>query len=79
MVFFRFMRTPVGRTLRIVAGLLFLAYGTVSPTLSGLLAMMAGIVSIVTGLTRLPPSDADAAAQRLPAEARSAKAGEMPR
>jgi len=64
MAFFHFMRTPVGRTLRIVAGLLFLAYGAVSPTLAGLLAMMAGIVSIVTGLTRLPPSDADVAIPR---------------
>jgi hypothetical protein len=54
MVFLHFMRTPAGRTLRIVAGLLLLAYGTVSQTLGGLLAMMAGIVSIVTGLTRLP-------------------------
>lgn len=66
MVFFHFMRTPAGRTIRIIAGLLLLAYGTVSATLAGLLAMMAGIVSIVTGLTRLPPSNVDVPAPRAP-------------
>lgn len=54
MPFFRFMHTPAGRTLRIIAGLLLLAYGTLSPTLLGIVAMMAGVASIVTGLTRLP-------------------------
>ena len=50
----RFMHTPAGRTLRIIAGLLLLVYGTLSPTLLGIVAMMAGVASIVTGLTRLP-------------------------
>ncbi len=54
MIFFRFMHTPAGRTLRIIAGLLLLAYGTMSPTLLGIVAMMAGVASIVTGFARLP-------------------------
>lgn len=54
MAFFRFMHTPAGRTLRIIIGLLLLAYGTLSPTLVGVLAMMAGVASIVTGFARLP-------------------------
>jgi hypothetical protein len=41
-----------------------LAYGTMSPTLGGLLAMMAGVVSIVTGFTRLPPTEAEVPAPR---------------
>lgn len=48
------LHTPAGRTLRIVAGLLLLAYGALSSTLPGLLALMAGVAAIVTGLTRLP-------------------------
>lgn len=54
MAFFHFMHTPAGRTLRIIVGLLLLAYGALSPTLLGLLAMMAGVASIVTGFARLP-------------------------
>ena len=54
----RFMHTPAGRTLRIIAGLLLLAYGTLSPTLGGLLAMMAGVASIVTGFARAPQAPA---------------------
>lgn len=50
----RFMHTTAGRTFRIIAGLLLLAYGTLTPTLAGLLAMMAGVASIVTGFARLP-------------------------
>ena len=50
----RFMHTPAGRTLRIIAGLLLLSYGALSPTLAGLLALMAGVASIVTGFARLP-------------------------
>ena len=60
MAFLHFMRTPAGRTLRVIAGLLLLAYGAISPTLGGLLALMGGVVSIVTGLTRLPQSGPDA-------------------
>lgn len=54
MAFFRFMHTPAGRTLRIILGLLLFAYGALSPTLIGLLALMAGVASIVTGFARLP-------------------------
>lgn len=60
----RFMHTPAGRTLRIVAGLLLLAYGALSPTLAGLLAMMAGVAGIVTGLARLPQAPAAPAKPR---------------
>lgn len=54
MAFFRFLSTPAGRTLRIVAGLLLVAYGAVSPTLVGIVALMAGVAGIVTGFARLP-------------------------
>ena len=54
MAFFRFMHTPAGRTLRIIIGLLLLAYGALSPTLLGLLATPAIMASIVTGFARLP-------------------------
>ena len=54
MAFIKFLQTPAGRAARIVTGLLLLAYGAVSPTLFGIVAMMAGIAGVVTGLTRLP-------------------------
>ena len=54
MALFRFFRTPAGRTVRILAGLLLLAYGAMSPTLLGIVALMAGVASIVTGFARLP-------------------------
>lgn len=54
MAFLRFLRSPAGRTLRILAGLLLMAYGTMSPTLIGIVALMAGVASIVTGFARLP-------------------------
>lgn len=54
MAFFRFMRTPAGRTLRISAGLLLFAFGALSHTFIGIVALMAGVASIVTGLARLP-------------------------
>ncbi|HUF23897.1 MAG TPA: hypothetical protein VMN81_07210 [Vicinamibacterales bacterium] len=60
----RFMHTPAGRTLRIIAGLLLLAYGALSPTLAGLLAMMAGVAGIVTGLARLPQTPVPPAGPR---------------
>ena len=54
MALFRFFRTPAGRTLRIAAGLLMVAYGAMSPTLLGIVALMAGVAGIVTGFARLP-------------------------
>ena len=54
MAFLRFLRTPAGRTIRILAGLMLMAYGTMSPTLVGIVALMAGVASIVTGFARLP-------------------------
>jgi hypothetical protein len=64
MALLRFMHTPAGRTLRIIAGLLLLAYGTLSPTLVGLVAMMAGVASIVTGFARPPHAPAAPAKPR---------------
>ena len=54
MVFLRFFKTPAGRTLRIIAGLALLAYGALTPTLVGIVALMMGVASIVTGFARLP-------------------------
>lgn len=54
MAFIKFLQTPAGRTARIITGLLLMAYGTLSPTLLGIVAMMAGIAGVVTGFTRLP-------------------------
>jgi hypothetical protein len=54
MAFLKFLQTPAGRTARVVTGLLLLAYGALSPTLPGIVALMAGIAGVVTGLTRLP-------------------------
>jgi hypothetical protein len=67
MALFHFMHTPAGRTIRVIAGLLLLAYGTLSPTLTGLLAMMAGIAAIVTGFARLPQPPSSPAAPAGPA------------
>jgi hypothetical protein len=52
MAFLNFLHTPAGRTIRVVAALLLLAYGALSPTLIGMLALMAGIAGIVTGFAR---------------------------
>ena len=54
MLFVHFIQTPLGRLARIVAGLLLLAYGGFALSLPGLVAMMAGVVSLVTGLAGLP-------------------------
>lgn len=54
MAFIRFIQTPVGRGMRVVAGLLLLAFGGVAHSLPGLVAMMAGVMSLVTGLAGLP-------------------------
>lgn len=54
MLFIRFIQTPAGRTLRVVAGLLLLIYGTLALGLTGIVAMMAGVMSLVTGLAGLP-------------------------
>lgn len=40
--------------MRVVAGLLLLLYGTVALSLPGIVAMMAGVMSLVTGLAGLP-------------------------
>ena len=52
MAFLKFLHTPAGRTIRIVAALLLLAYGALSPTLVGMLALMAGVAGLVTGFVR---------------------------
>ena len=49
-----FIQTPLGRAARILTGLLLLTYGVVSLTLPGIVAMMAGTVSLVTGLAGIP-------------------------
>lgn len=54
MLFVHFIQTPLGRVVRIVAGLLLLAYGGLTLSLLGIVAMMAGVVSLVTGLAGLP-------------------------
>lgn len=54
MLFIRFIQTPTGRTLRVLAGLLLLLYGTLTLGLTGIVAMMAGVMSLVTGLAGLP-------------------------
>lgn len=54
MLFIRFIQTPAGRALRVVAGLLLLLYGTLALGLTGIVAMMAGVMSLVTGLAGLP-------------------------
>lgn len=64
MVFFRFLSTPAGRTLRIIAGLLLFAYGALSPTLLGIVALMGGVAAIVTGFARLPHAPPPSAVPR---------------
>lgn len=54
MLLVRFLQTPAGRIMRVVAGLLLLLYGTVALSLPGIVAMMAGVMSLVTGLAGLP-------------------------
>lgn len=54
MALFRFFHSPAGRTVRIIAGVLLLAFGATSATLLGIVALMAGVASIVTGIVRLP-------------------------
>lgn len=67
MAFFRFMETPVGRSLRIIAGITFVGYGALSPTLLGIVALMIGVAGIVTGLARLPLAPPKPPAPRPPA------------
>ncbi len=54
MFFIRFMQTTAGRGLRAIAGLLLFLYGTLVLGLPGIVAMMAGVMSMVTGLAGLP-------------------------
>ena len=64
MAFITFLDTVAGRILRISAGLMLLAYGALSPTLPGIVAMMAGIAATITGFTRLPHARPHVAAPR---------------
>jgi len=54
MAFVRFVSTPLGRGLRILGGLLLLAYGVLTLSLWGIVGMMVGVVALVTGLAGLP-------------------------
>lgn len=54
MIFIRFIQTRAGRVLRVLVGLLLLVYGTLVLGLPGIVAMMAGVMSLVTGLAGLP-------------------------
>ena len=54
MPFIRFIQTPAGRAARVITGLLLLIYGGLALGLPGIVAMMAGVMSLVTGLAGLP-------------------------
>ena len=54
MALLRLLQSPAGRTARVLAGLLLLAYGGLTPTLPGVVAMVAGVMSLVTGVAGLP-------------------------
>ena len=61
MVLIRLLQTRAGRVIRVLAGLLLLAYGGSALTLTGVVAMMAGVMSLVTGVAGLPnpPTEPD--------------------
>jgi len=44
-----FLRSPLGRVLRVAIGLALIGYGTAHPSLAGLVLMIVGIVPAVTG------------------------------
>jgi hypothetical protein len=44
-----FLRSPLGRVLRVAVGIALIGYGTVHPSLAGLVLMLVGIVPAVTG------------------------------
>lgn len=46
----RFLRSRLGRVLRIAAGVALIAYGTTHPSQMGLVLMLVGIVPLVTGI-----------------------------
>jgi hypothetical protein len=50
MSFIRFMHAPAGRLLRVAIGALLLWYGAGDESLLGLMAMMLGLVPVVTGI-----------------------------
>ncbi len=54
MFFIQFIQTPAGRALRVIGGLLLFLYGTLVLGLPGIVAMMAGVMSLVTGVAGLP-------------------------
>jgi hypothetical protein len=54
MFFIRFIQSPAGRALRVIAGLLLLLYWTLALGLAGIVAMMAGVMSLVTGVAGVP-------------------------
>jgi hypothetical protein len=45
----QFLRSPLGRVLRVVTGLGLIAFGAAHPSLVGIVLMMVGIVPVVTG------------------------------
>lgn len=50
----RFVYTPLGRITRVLGGLGLLAFGILTLSLWGIVAMMIGVVALVTGLAGLP-------------------------
>ena len=59
MVLIRLLQTRAGRVLRVMAGLVLLVYGSSTLTFTGVVAMMAGVMSLVTGVAGLPHSPPD--------------------
>jgi hypothetical protein len=45
-----FVRSTVGRVVRVAIGVALIAYGVTHPSLAGLVLMMAGMVPLVTGI-----------------------------
>jgi hypothetical protein len=59
MVLIHLLQTRTGRIMRVVVGFLLLAYGSRSLTFPGVVAMMAGVMSLVTGAAGLPAPPPD--------------------
>jgi hypothetical protein len=51
MAVIEFLRSPLGRAVRVATGFALIAYGSTLESLVGLVLMMAGMVPAVTGLT----------------------------
>ena len=73
MALLRVLHTSGWRALRVVAGLLLLAYGAMSQTLLGIIALMAGVTGIVTGFARLPRAPAPGNFSRNPGKPAAAR------